>query len=163
MNTIIIYSSKYGCAKDCADYLKSSLSDNVTLFDINNTDSSIIDLETYDTIILGSSIYIGAISKKMQTFCMKHVDVLSNKTMGIFLCCGFPAEIDSYFTKNFPSLLLEKAAITACFGGDARPQNMKFIDKVVLKVATKGNYEHLKISYENMDSFIRTLESKKHS
>ena len=56
MNTIIIYSSKYGCTKDCANILKNKLSDNVTIVDINNNNK--IELSKFDKIIIGSSIYV---------------------------------------------------------------------------------------------------------
>lgn len=94
MNTIIIYSSKYGSTEDCAKSLKSGLSGSVTLADINKTNPETIKLENFDTIILGSSIYVGKISKKMRTFCNEKNDMLSRKRMGIFLCCAFPAEIE---------------------------------------------------------------------
>ncbi|MDU2659646.1 MAG: flavodoxin domain-containing protein, partial [Clostridioides difficile] len=50
MNTIIIYSSKYGCTKDCANILKNKLSDNVTIVDINNNNK--IELSKFDKIII---------------------------------------------------------------------------------------------------------------
>ncbi|HBG0203037.1 TPA: flavodoxin, partial [Clostridioides difficile] len=49
MNTIIIYSSKYGCTKDCANILKNKLSDNVTIVDINNNNNK-IELSKFDKI-----------------------------------------------------------------------------------------------------------------
>ncbi|MDU3352327.1 MAG: flavodoxin domain-containing protein, partial [Clostridium sp.] len=61
MNTIIIYSSKYGCTKDCANILKNKLSDNVTIVDINNNNNNNkIELSKFDKIIIGSSIYVGS-------------------------------------------------------------------------------------------------------
>ena len=63
MNTIIIYSSKYGCTKDCANILKNKLSDNVTIVDINNNNK--IELSKFDKIIIGSSIYVGSVSKNI--------------------------------------------------------------------------------------------------
>lgn len=158
MSTVIIYSSKYGCTEDCANYIKRSLSDISALVDINKTKFSTICIENYDTVIIGSSIYIGAISKKMQIFCKEYVDVLCTKRIGIFLCCGFSADMETYLTKNFSSVLLEKAVVTKCFGGEGRPNNMKGLDRLILKVATKGKHESLKISYENIDSFINEIQ-----
>lgn len=155
MNTIIIYSSKYGCTTDCARYLKAGLSGSVTLTDIDNTNS--ISLENYDVVILGSSIYIGKISKIMQKFCKENADLLSKKRVGIFLCCAFPEQLTEYLAANFPPTLLKNSVVIKDFGGEARIDKMKFIDKSIMKAAIKGSHEKLKISHESMDSFIKEL------
>lgn len=158
MSTIIIYSSKYGCTTDCAKYLKSALSGSVTLTDIDNT--NVVSLDNYDTVIIGSSIYIGKISKKIQQLCKEKLNLLNQKKVGIFLCCAFPEQINEYLTTNFPSALLECAATVKCFGGEARVDKMKFIDKSIMKAALKGNNKKLQISHKNMDSFIKELNSR---
>ena len=155
MNTIIIFSSKYGCTTDCAQYLKSGLSGSTTLINIDNTKS--IPLENYDTVILGSSIYIGRVSNRMRMFCKDNMDFLSKKRVGIFLCCGFPEQVKEYLDANFPAELLESAIVIKGFGGEARLEKMKFVDKTIMKTVTKGNYEALKISNEDMDSFIKNM------
>lgn len=157
MNAIIIYSSKYGCTADCSNYLKSGLSGSVTLADIDKTNSQSIDLKNYDTIIFGSSIYIGGISKKMRTFCNQNIDLLSKKRVGIFLCCSTPAQMDEYLSKNFPSILLKNAVAIKNFGGEVRLDKMKVIDKLIMKAVTKGNYENFQISHKNIESFIREI------
>lgn len=109
----------------------------------------------YDTVILGSSIYIGYVSKKMRTFCKKRLDLLSRKRVELFLCRGYPWEAAEYFSKSFPPLLLKNAAAVKAFGGEARIEKMKTIDRLLMKAVTKGKSDSLKLSYENMDCFIR--------
>lgn len=155
MNTIIIYSSKYGSTLDCAKSL--NLPGSVSLVDIGKTNPKTISLEHFDTIIFGSSIYIGAISKKMRAFCNDNIDLLSKKRVGIFLCCAFPAQINEYLSTNFPSELLKSAVVVKYFGGEARMDKMKAFDKMIMKAATKGNCENLKISHENIESFIKEI------
>lgn len=157
MNTIIIYSSKYGCTADCAALLKSGLPGTVELADINEINPQTLILESYDTVILGSSIYIGAVSKKMRAFCMENADVLSRKRLGIFLCCGFPAQLNEYLSKNFPAVLLESAVVVKDFGGEARIEKLKGINKLIMRAAMKDNYESLKISHEHLESFIKEI------
>lgn len=158
MNTIIIYSSKYGCTSDCAKYLKSGSSGLVMLTDIDKINSNTINLENYSTVIFGSSIYIGAISKKMRKFCNENIDLLDKKRVGIFICCAFPEQIKEYLATNFPSKLLKSAVTIKDFGGEARIDKMKFIDKLITKAVIKGNHENLKISHENMDNFKKELD-----
>lgn len=158
MNTIIIYSSKYGCTKDCAEYLKSGLSGSTTLTDIDNTDT--ISIDNYDTVVFGGSIYIGRISKQMQKFCEDNIDLLNKKRVGIFLCCAFPEQIKEYLATNFAPALLKSAIVVKGFGGEARIDKMKFMDKLIMKAALKGGNENLHISRKNMDGFIEELNAR---
>lgn len=157
MNTIVIYSSKYGCAADCANYLKSGLPGDVSLTDIDKINPETINMKNFNIVIFGSSIYIGSISKKMRAFCNKNIDLLSKKRVGIFLCCAFSAQTDEYLSKNFHPELLKSAVAVKSFGGEARVDKMKTFDKLIMKAATKGDNKDLKISYENIDSFIKEI------
>lgn len=157
MNTLILYSSKYGCTADCAKYLEAGLFDPVTLADINNTNLSSLPLHNYDTVILGSSVYVGSISSKLKTFCNENVNTLLQKRVGIFLCCGFPPKLEEYLTTNFPAELLKSALITKDFGGEARIDKMKFMDRILMKIATKGDYSAILVSNENMNDFLEKL------
>ena len=154
MKTLIIYASKYGCTADCATYLKDKLSGEITLIDINKTDEQ-IQVETFDTIIIGGSIYAGQLSKKLRTFCKNNIDILSKKRIGIFLCCVQADETDKFFTANFPPELLKHAEATEVFGSEARFEKMKFLDKTILKAVTKGDFSSFKISYDNIDKFAK--------
>lgn len=156
MDTIIIFSSKYGCTADCACTLKGKLTGKVTLVDINKTNIK-IELEKYDTIIIGSSIYVGAISKKLRTLCHENIELLTQKRVGIFLCCAFPEQANDYLSANFPSTLLKNAKTVKMFGGEARLEKMSFLDKLIVKSATNGNYKNLKISHESLEDFVREI------
>lgn len=159
MNTVIIYSSKYGCTADCARYLEAGLSGSKTMIDIDRTDLKSIDLKQFDTVVIGSSIYIGAVSKKIRALCTDQEALLLAKRVGLFLCCGFPEQIQQYFSTNFSKELLEKAIASGSFGGETRLAQMKFADKLIMKAVTKGSDSTLKISREEMDSFIKILNS----
>ncbi|MCC0629222.1 flavodoxin domain-containing protein [Clostridioides sp. ES-S-0108-01] len=153
MNTIIIYSSKYGCTKDCANILKNKLSDNVTIVDINDNNTK-IELSEFDAIIIGSSIYAGLVSKKIRVLCNDNIELLNKKQVGIFICCGFSEQSDKYLKSNFPSSLLESANAIGIFGGEARLEKMNFLDKLIMKSVTKGNYDNFRISQDKIDDFL---------
>ncbi|KPI52430.1 flavodoxin [Clostridioides difficile] len=156
MNTIIIYSSKYGCTKDCANILKNKLSDNITIVDINDSNPK-IELSKFDTIIIGSSIYVGSVSKKIRILCNDNIELLNKKRVGVFLCCGFSEQADKYLKSNFPASLLENANAIGVFGSEARLEKMKFLDKLIMKSVSKGNYDSFKISQDSIDDFLRNL------
>lgn len=125
--------------------------------DIDGADVKNLSLAEFDTVVLGSSIYIGGISKKMQGFCNKNITVLCEKRIGIFLCCGFGAQWEDYLIKNFPATLLQQSVVAKNFGGQARMERMGSFDRFIMKVATKGSYEDIKISEEAMADFLKKI------
>ena len=152
MKILIIYASKYGCTADCATSLKDKLSGDTKLIDIKKNEQQ-IELENFDTIIIGGSIYAGQLSKKLRTFCKDNINTLRKKRVGIFLCCAQTDQTDKLFTANFPAELLDHAKAMKVFGSEARLEKMKFLDKTILKAVAKGDFSSFKISHENIDKF----------
>lgn len=159
MNTLILYASKYGCAKDCATTIKNRLSGNVDVIHIQKQNIE-VNLDQYDTIIIGSSIYIGTVPKKLKQFCEDNSSKLIKKNLGIYLCCGSTDKCEEYLLANFPEVFVKAAKSVKAFGGEARLEKMKFMDKLIIKAATKGDYSSLKISPDSIDEFIFQMEGK---
>ena len=160
MKTLIVYTSKYGCTADCADYLKGKLSGDVTLADIGKSNKYLPGLDEYDSIIIGGSIYAGRVSKKLRMFCNDNLEVLSNKKLGIFLCCASIDESDNYLSSNFPPELLSAAKVKKAFGGEIRLDGMSFFDKMIVKAikkATKGNFGNFKILHDQIEEFAEEM------
>ena len=61
MKTLIVYSSKHGTAEKSANILKSKLTGDVDV--VNIMLFAPTNLDKYDNIILGGSIYIGKVQK----------------------------------------------------------------------------------------------------
>lgn len=156
MKTLIVYSSKYGCTADCAKYLSTKSSGETTLADINKATNP-VEPDSYDTIIIGGSVYIGKVSKKLREFCESNLHTLTGKRIGIFLCCAQPEQANEFLTANFPPTLLDKAITTSVFGSEIRLENMSFFDKTIIKAVTKGGFSKYKTSTENMDEFVQKM------
>jgi len=156
MKTLIIYASKYGTTADCAEYLKNKLTGDIVLIDAKNHNEQ-IDLTSFDAIIIGSSIYMGQISKVLKSFCEENFDILCQKKISLFLCCALSEQVDEFFKNNFPSKLLEHAQTTEYFGSEARLEKMKFFDKCIIRAVTKGDFSPFKTSFENIDKFAESF------
>jgi len=156
MKTLIVYASKYGFTRDCVNLLKDKLQGEVTAMDINQVTSQ-LDLSEFETIIIGGSIYVGKISKKLREFCEKNLEILNQKKIGLFLCCALTENEAQFFSDNFPAALLESAKAKKTFGSDARLEKMNFLDKTIIKAVTKGDFSSFKISEENIDAFAREM------
>ena len=136
MKTMILYASNYGFTADCTAELKKNLHGETRLVNINS--DKIPALNDYDTVLVGGSIYIGQINKKIKKYCLAHLDELQNKNLGFFISCGSPETIEDYFKNSFPEALLEKALCLENFGGEMRPDKMKFFHKFVSNMVEKS-------------------------
>ena len=76
MKILIIYATKYGCTKKCAEILKSFLDEEV---EILSAKSYKIDLTQYDVVFIGGSVYMGKIRKEIIQFYKRNKNQLKNK------------------------------------------------------------------------------------
>lgn len=103
-NGAVIFAGKYGSTQQYAEWIGEEL--GIPVFDINKTNPN---LEKYDTLILGSAIYIG------KYFIKKWMDrnwrILANKKIILFTVSGTPPnhpEIQKYFDLNISKNRQEK-------------------------------------------------------
>jgi len=136
MKTMILYASTYGFTRDCAQKLKQNLNGETILIDINK--DPIPALDNFDTVLIGGSIYIGQIQKKIKKYCLSHLDELKNKKLGFFISCGSAETVDTYFKNSFPEILLKKALSIQNFGGEMRPDQMNFFHKFISNMVDKS-------------------------
>lgn len=136
MKIMIIYATKYGFTKDCAELLKNKISGEVSI--TNVMIDTIPSLNEYDTIIIGGSIYMGQIQKKLKSYCFANTDLLAKKNIALFLCCGSEENFEQNLKNAFPDVLLNKAISKECFGGEFRVDKMNFFHKFITKMALKS-------------------------
>ena len=152
MKTIIIYSSTYGYAKDCASELSKQLKGEVLL--LNLSTDTIPSINEFDNVVIGGAIYMGQISKKIKAYCTSNADLLKNKRVGLFICCCLPENVEKNIKNAFPEELLKKAISVEFFGGELRIEKMKFAHKVLTglmqKVAIKDGKTLAKQMPENI-------------
>jgi len=149
MKNVIIYSSKHGFTKKCAEMLKEGLKDGSNL--INLKDNPIIDLNDYQVIILGSSVYAGNIQKDMKEFINNNLKVLLEKNTGLFTCNMHKREeAEEQLKKVFPLELIERSFVVTFFGGGFDFSKMNFIEKQIVKKIVKISENTENIEHENI-------------
>jgi len=62
MKTLIVYGSKYGYTESCAGKLKDMIKGEVT---VANAKDKIRNIEEYDNVLMGGSIYMTNSSQKL--------------------------------------------------------------------------------------------------
>jgi len=152
MKTIIIYSSTYEYTKECAERLKEYLLGEVIV--VKATMDVIPQLDEFDNVLIGGSIYMGQIQKNMKEFCASNVALLKDKRVGLFLCCGLPEKFEQAMKDAFPEELLKKAIAKECFGGELRTEKMNLVHKIIAtfmkKAVAKEGKEPIKQMPENI-------------
>jgi menaquinone-dependent protoporphyrinogen IX oxidase len=84
MSTVVLYQSKYGATKKYAKWLAEELSSDL----VETKKAKILQVEQYDTIILGGGIYATGIAGI--SFLKKHYNRLKDKKIMIFAVGASP-------------------------------------------------------------------------
>jgi menaquinone-dependent protoporphyrinogen oxidase len=135
MDTLIIYSSKHGSAKRCAEMLSKKLDAKVDIYNIKEGRS--LELSQYDKIIIGGSIYMGSVSKELKEFCNNNLNLLKTRKLGFYICCMNEKEADKQLTTNFPQELLNLAVARKSFGGEFKFKEMNLLEKLATRMVSK--------------------------
>ena len=132
MKVIIIYASRGGVSKRCAEILRDKINSSfeVSVFDIENAPPS---PDSFDVVVIGGSVRMARINKKLKKYLREHAQILNKKHTALFLCCGFPEYFDTYVAKQFPKSIIPSLGIH-CFGGELKPKDLKGIDKLIVKM-----------------------------
>lgn len=142
MKTLIIYTTKYGYTEDCAHALMNQIDGDVLA--VNLLKDELSGLEAFDNIIIGGSVYMGQVNKKLKNFCENNKTALLGKNTGLFLCCGLPENFDQSLHAAFPVEVIDRAIARECFGGELRTEKMKGPDRIIsgmMKKAAAGKPE----------------------
>lgn len=136
MNTLIVYSSKYGATKEIAERIKAGLKGEVVL--LNAKEDRAVELEKYDTILLGASVYAGNVGKEMKAFCEKHKEALMRKRVGLFFGCLMKGQVENYSKNNFGEELVKHFYIAEECGGAFYVAKMNFVERMMTKLVVKS-------------------------
>lgn len=155
MKTLIVYGTKYGTVEKCINLLKNKLYGEVVIVNIKK--DSIPELTQFNTVIIGGSIYAGQIQKGIKNFCIKDVDRLKNKKLGLFICGMNDKDVETQINNVFPEELTEKAVVKEHFGAEVTFKKMNFFERFIMKKITKSDKDISKISDENISRFANLI------
>ncbi len=158
MNTLIAYATKYGCTEKCAKLLAEKLTGNVKLCNLKNNSKP--DINKYDKIIIGGSVYMGKIRKEVNKFCNNNFKKINQKKIGLFIC-GMEEQDKTieHFDDFFPKELISKAITKNSFGGEFIFKNMNMMERFIIKKVSKEENDISKILSDNIEKFANEMNN----
>lgn len=156
MNALIIYGSKHGCTETCANMLADRLNGEVDR--VNVSHQTDVDLSKYDTVVVGSPVYVGQILKEVKSFTDTHLNELKEKRLGLFIC-GMQEEhtLREELDTNYPEELRDAALVRACFGGEYHFDTMNLVEKMIIRKVAKVRTDVSEIREETINAFAETM------
>jgi len=156
MKTLIIYASRHGCAKRAAEKIGAALGEGVEIGDVRR--SAQFKLDQFERVIIGGSIHIGKIQRRIRNFIAKNLVQLLEKQVGLFICqMAEGAEAEQEFKNAYPQQLIEHATATGLFGGEFNFEKMSFIEQYMIKKVAKVTASVTRINEDNIVKFIEKM------
>jgi len=132
MNTLILYASKHGAAREIARRIAESMN-GAALHDLKQ--AGLPPLARFDCVIIGSSLYAGMIRKEAKEYLTQNADALGEKRLGLFLCGMDGGREKEYFEGNFSPDILASAKSAAFLGGIFDPKKAGAAGRLIMKAA----------------------------
>ncbi len=156
MATVIIYSTRHGATKKCAELLKFKLFGS-ELADLK--EALDLQLSGYDTVILGGSIQAGKVKGAFRKYCEKNKEELLKKKLGLYICCmSEDKQAEDQLKNNFSPELYEKALAKDYFGGIFDFAKMNFLERFIIKKVAKVKESVFKIKEDRITKFAEKFK-----
>jgi menaquinone-dependent protoporphyrinogen oxidase len=158
MKIAIAYFSKHGTTAKVAQMIAGRLiGSQVSIIDLKK--EKFPDLNSFDGIILGTSIYAGTSSKTMQRFCKENIEALKQKRLALFVC---GMELDEpkqqqELANAYPQELVRHAVSTCFAGGEFLFEKMNFFERAIIKRIAKTDKSVSKIREGEIEKFVQEI------
>lgn len=140
MKLLILYGTKSGASKECAELLEKEL-DNATIIDIDQEKPVI---EDFTHIIVGAGVRNDKMYKPIRDFLKKNQAALLTKPIACYLCNSKPKTTNDVIVASIPEEIREQALEIVSFGGykpswvPVSPENkLKGIEQEKIKTFAK--------------------------
>lgn len=161
MNTLIVYASTHGTTGKVAGLIWERL-DKKRTHCVQVNDVHELDLRVYDLIVLGASVHFGKIQREMLVFCEQNFDILTQQSLGLYLCGMLDGvAADKEMQEAYPLAIIDNAICYMMMGGEYLLENMSLLDKMKLKYFSGYMKSASEINHENIYSFVELLKTSK--
>lgn len=158
MKTLIIFSSSHGTTEKAAQLLKEQLIGDVEIVNLKKFPNP--NLTDYDSVILGSSIYVGSVKSRVKQFLKQNHNSLMTKHLGLFLCCMYEGDkSQKQFETAYPKELRDHAISNGLFGGEFIVSNMNFFERQIVKKVAGVTSDVTNINVNEIKRFAKNFNN----
>jgi len=158
MKVIIIYESLHGSTERCAGLLQNQILSELEIRRLQDNED--INLDEFDTVIIGGSIHMGVIQTRIENFIKKNYSLLMDKKLGLYLCCMEEGEnAQQQFNKAYPSDLRKKSVAAGLFGGEFNLRKMNYFEKKLTRKLTGIKTSVSKLNVEEIRKFAEKINN----
>ncbi len=126
MKTLILYATKSGATRECAEILANKIP-NCSIFDLSK---NIPNIEEVDNLIIGSGVRMGHVYNPVKKFIANNIEEILDKNIAIYLCNAYPDTFLKTLGSDFAKILINKSICVESFGGKppfSSPKNQDWI------------------------------------
>jgi menaquinone-dependent protoporphyrinogen IX oxidase len=167
MKGVVVYKGRYGATAQYANWLAEIL--HFPAYEGNELKK--INLNEYDCIIAGTSVYIG--NMLLANWIKSHEKMLMSKKLFLFVVCGTPSsdvtELDSLLRKNISPALRERMKVFFLRGRMIKSK-LSLLDSIALRLGAsiqknKSVKERMLADFddvrqENLDQMLNEIRSE---
>jgi len=161
MKVLILFTTKYGSVEKCALQLQKLLQTDTDV--VNLRTESVPELDNYDLLILGGSIYVGKLQKEMTEFISNKIEKLMTKRIGLFVNCSDTSDRRfQQFRKAFTERLYDHAILKSIFGDEVNYEKYTWLEKIAMFLIKGVTKSYSNLDQEEISRFaenINNLES----
>jgi menaquinone-dependent protoporphyrinogen oxidase len=158
MKTLIAYATRYGSVTNAVAKLVPLLDGEVETVRLGR--DPVPDPEGFDRVLVGGSVYMGRVQPEVERFCKEHRASLLRRRLAFFLCAGDEDEGKrrEALSKKVPEDLLEHASSLGWFGSEVHWEEMTWLHRLALRMATGTKESYSDLREENIASFAEALK-----
>jgi len=132
VRTLIVYATRYGCARKAAEKLCELFGADAALVDLARDRDP--DPGPFDAVIVGGSIQAGRVQRTVRAYCGKRAAELGGKRLGLYLCCMYEGDVaHKQLADAFPEALRDRATACGLFGGELDFEKVGFAARLVVR------------------------------
>lgn len=152
MKTAIIFSTSHGTTEKAAQLLRKNLKGEIDVIDLKKSPG--LNLDDYNSIILGSSIYAGSVKSRLKQFIKQNQNDLLTKRIGLFLCCMYEGDkAAKQFETAYPKELRDLSISNGLFGGEFILSNLNFFERKLIKMIDGVTADVSKLEVDEIKKF----------
>ncbi len=144
MKTLIVYGSRRGSTRFCANLISKNIEGESVLYDVSDRNIK-HDLTMYNRIIIGANAFNFKLNKKVGKFVKNNKKSILKMPTHFFICSGRTKEeeVKALFKATYPDEVLDQSVSKENFGGRLEKSRESWLINRILSKMGVDEYDTL--------------------